>query len=274
MAYPTISPPALADPGACLEVAFTQHRGQPPQQQDCLCAGQRLYQSDDWPVTALRLRAEDGWCAVADGVCNTPVPHRASRAVLDALKELGTEHQALVQDGWIGPRVIRRYLHPQLCAQLAGHRRSRGASTTLALLQWHQDRFSVVNVGDSRVYRIGADGQWHPCSRDHTFRESMIERGEITREQSVGSFYQELEHMLSADDSEDEFAIHWHQGALSGGDSLLVCTDGVHDTLGDPGLQAGYLPESAAADQISAYRRALLAAGAPDNFSLILIRFP
>lgn len=211
---------------------------------------------------------------MADGVATSPVPHKASRAVLEALERLGPDQQALWQDGWMGPRVVRRHVHSYLCRQLAVHRRSRGASTTLALLQWRQDRFSVVNVGDSRVYRMGADGQWHPCSRDHTFRESMIERGEITQDQSVGSFYRDLEHMLSADDSEDEFAIHWHQGPLSGGDTLLVCTDGVHDTLGDPGLQAGYRPEASPADQVSAYRQAILAAGAPDNFSLILIRFP
>ncbi len=94
-----------------------------------------------------------------------------------------------LQDGWIGPRLIRQHVQTHLCRRLAHDRRTHGAATTLALLQWRDARFSVVNVGDSRVYRIGAAGVWQQLSKDHTYRQSMIERGEIDPDQSVGQLY-------------------------------------------------------------------------------------
>ena len=137
---------------------------------------------------------------MADGVASSPCPQRASRAVLEALRGLDAAQETLLQDGWIGPRLIRRHVHAHVCRQLARDRRTRGGASTLALLQWRAGRFSVLNVGDSRVYRIDRDGRWQRLSRDHTYFESMVERGEIARDQSVGQLYQDLEHMLTADE--------------------------------------------------------------------------
>jgi hypothetical protein len=44
--------------------------------------------------------------------------------------------------------------------------------------------------------------------------------------------YQDLEHMLIADEAEEDFAIHWRLGDWVPGDTVLVCSDGLHDTLG------------------------------------------
>ncbi|MBK1719708.1 PP2C family protein-serine/threonine phosphatase [Thiocystis violacea] len=256
-----------------IQVALTQHRGRVARsQQDALLVGQDIVQSPDWPITAGSLSRSGGRCAVADGVAISPVPHRASRAVLEALRRADQTPPEWWQDGWIGPRLIRRQVHPALCRRLARDRRTHGAATTLALLQWRDARFSVVNVGDSRVYRIGADGVWQCVSKDYTYRQSMIERGEIAPEQSVGQLYHDLEYLLIADEGEDDFAVHWQQGEWAPGESFLLCTDGVHDTLGDERLAAFYRAELPVTEQVSRYREAVLVAGSPDNFSLILLR--
>lgn len=145
-------------------------------------------------------------------------------------------------------------------------------ASTLALLQWRDSRFSVVNVGDSRVYRIGRDGVWQRLSKDHTYRQAMIERGEIGPDQSIGQLYDDLEHLLIADEAEDGFAVHWQPGDWMPGDTFLLCTDGVHDTLGETHLMALYHAERLVTEQVSRYREAVLAAGAPDNFSLMVLR--
>lgn len=51
-----------------------------------------------------------------------------------------------------------------------------------------------------------------------------------------------------------------------------AATDGVHDTLGEAHLQSLFQPGLEPADQVRVWREAVLAAGAPDNFSLILLR--
>ena len=56
------------------------------------------------------------------------------------------------------------------------------------------------------------------------------------------------------------------------GDALLLCTDGVHDTINDNELQrltdASLSPKA----QVQVWRQAVLAAGAPDNLSMIFVR--
>jgi PPM family protein phosphatase len=256
-----------------IHLAATQHRGRLARiQQDALLVAGNIAQSPDAPVASLTLSRSAGLCALADGVAISPVPQMASRAVLESLRTADQARADLLQDGWIGPRFIRQQTHAHLCRRLAHDRRTHGAATTLALLQWREDRFSVANVGDSRVYRIGAAGVWQLLSKDHTYRQSMIERGEIRPDQSVGQLYNDLEHMLIADEAEDTFAVQWRQGDWTPGDTFLLCTDGVHDALGDDRLATLYRADLAVAEQASCYREAVLAAGAPDNFSLILLR--
>ncbi|MBK1620730.1 serine/threonine protein phosphatase [Lamprobacter modestohalophilus] len=256
-----------------IQVAVTQHRGRVARsQQDAMLVGQDIVQSPDWPITDSILSRSGGLCAVADGVAISPVPHRASRAVLEALRRADQAPPEWWQDGWIGPRLIRSQVHPALCRQLAGHRRTHGAACTLALLQWRDERFSVINVGDSRVYRIRRDGVWQRLSKDHTYRQSMIERGEIGPDQSVGQLYDDLEHMLIADEAEDGFAVHWQQGDCMPGDTWMLCTDGVHDTLGEAQLMGLYHAKLSVTEQVSRYREAVLSAGAPDNLSLMMLR--
>ncbi|WP_295413047.1 protein phosphatase 2C domain-containing protein [uncultured Thiodictyon sp.] len=256
-----------------INFAFTQNAGRIVRdQQDALLVAGHLYQRTDLPVHRVVGEAAGGYCAVADGVASSPSPQRASRAVLEALRGLDAGQEALLQDGWIGPRLIRRHVHAHLCRQLARDRRTRSSASTLALLQWRAGRFSVLNVGDSRVYRVDLDGRWQRLSRDHTYFESMVERGEIARDQSVGQLYHDLEHMLTADAQEDDFAMHWRQGEWAPGDTFLLCTDGLHDTLGETRLEAIYRPERPVDEQAALYREAVLDAGAPDNVSLILAR--
>ncbi|WP_295401388.1 protein phosphatase 2C domain-containing protein [uncultured Thiocystis sp.] len=256
-----------------IHLAATQHRGRLARiQQDALLVAGDIAQSPDAPVTSLTLSRSEGLCALADGVAISPVPQLASRTVLESLRTADQTRADRLQDGWIGPRLIRQHVQTHLCRRLAHDRRTHGAASTLALLQWRDARFSVVNVGDSRVYRIGADGVWQRLSKDHTYRQSMIERGEIDPDQSVGQLYNDLEHMLIADEAEEDFAVQWRQGDWVPGDTFLLCTDGVHDTLGDDRLAALYRADRSVAEQAIRYREAVLSAGAPDNFSLILLR--
>jgi serine/threonine protein phosphatase PrpC len=252
---------------------LAQHRGLLARaQQDALLVAGAVLQSSDLRTHPPVSEGQDGLCAVADGVAISPCPQRASRTVLEALCELGPQHDDLLQDGWIGPRLIRRHLHPSLCRALAGDRRTRGSACTLALLQWRAGQFSVLNVGDSRVYRIDREGRWQQLSRDHTYFNSMVERGEIAADQSVGQLYRDLEHMLIADEAEEDFAIHWQLGDWAPGDTVLVCTDGLHDTLGQQALEAFYRAEHPLVEQVAVFLDAVLDAGAPDNVSLILGR--
>jgi hypothetical protein len=202
-----------------IHVAYAQHRGLARRtQQDALLVAGQGEQSDDLFGKGLVLDAAEGLCAVADGVAATAYPDLASRTVLEALREAAQARPDLCQEGWIGPRMLRHFVHDHLYRRLSGDPRRRGSATTLALLQWCAERFSVLNVGDSRVYRIDAAGGWQRLSKDHAYLTSIGEHDKLDPDQSEGELYYELEHMLSAEASADNFAVHWLQGQWAAGD--------------------------------------------------------
>ncbi len=145
-----------------------------------------------------------------------------------------------------------------------------GASTTLVAVEFLEDRCRVLNVGDSRAYRIAADGEWRQISHDHTLLNAYIARGEADAQQEYASLYDSLDSCLVADDEELDFPVHSAEAPFLPGDRLLLCSDGVHDTLGDARLIKLTDPSLTVLQQVDVWRKAVLAAGAPDNFSMLL----
>jgi len=257
------------EPGMVVDIAYTQNLGRNPDQQDALWNSREILQQRDVPVNLLSFAtSNDGRLvvAVADGVANSPLPQKASKFVLEALAE------EIDGGAFFDTRTIRR-IHGRLCDVLAKGK-SFGSSTTIAAVAYQADCCTVISVGDSRVYRIAADGTWRQLTRDHTILNAMIERGEADPETEYASFYNMLDSCLTADDEETEFRIHHEKAPFLEGDSILLCTDGVHDTLGDAKMQTLTDPGLAPCAQVEVWRKAVLAAGAPDNFSMILLRRP
>lgn len=244
-----------------IDIVFTQHCGANPSQQDALWNGVELFQEKNLPVTAVQLSEPDWMIAVADGVAISPAPAKASRCVLESLARQGSARSLN------GRRV--REAHEALCEKLA-RGKTYGSATTLVAVQYKEGRCEVVNVGDSRAYLITAKGEWRQLSHDHTILNDLIARGEAKPDEHYAEMYNGLAHCLAADFEEDDFAVHYQGVSLQAGDRLLLCTDGVHDILG-AGLQQLHQQSLSLVEQVTAWRKAVLAAGAPDNFTLVVV---
>ena len=167
-------------------------------------------------------------------------------------------------------RMVRR-VHGLLCDRYA-QGRTFGSSTTLVATQIIGNRCIVVNVGDSRVYRITADGSWETLSRDHTVIEGLRQQGQASCDLEYAHIYDALDSCLIADDEETEFSVHRRVSPFEVGDTLLLCSDGVHQTLGQKILEQLFDPRHTTHSQVDLFRTAVLRAGAPDNFSLMLVK--
>ena len=55
-------------------------------------------------------------------------------------------------------------------------------------------------------------------------------------DQEYASVYEMLEHALTADADENDFAIHRVLVSLSPGATLVLCSDGIHEKLGEERL--------------------------------------
>lgn len=116
---------------------------------------------------------------------------------------------------------------------------ARMGTTLLCGFAW-QDQLVLLHAGDSRCYRWRAN-VLSRLSRDHTFVEDMLERGEISALQAQSHPRRHvLTRALGAQKSFD-FSVAIHR--LVSGDRYVFCSDGVSNALtkGDWGrvLKAG-----------------------------------
>ncbi len=127
----------------------------------------------------------------------------------------------------------------------------------------------VSNVGDSRAYHICPAGITR-ITKDHSLVESMVDRGDITAEEARHHPKRNLiTRALGADaDAQcDGYICH-----VEAGDFVLLCTDGLVDTVTDQEMLFEVLhggePETCL-DRLLAIAKQQ---GAPDNVTGILLQ--
>lgn len=246
-----------------LEIAYSQHRGKVhSSQQDALWNGKCCIQTAN-AKSASYVSNRPILLAIADGVAISPSPQLASRFVIEQLA------RQIAGKGLSGKTI--RALHGELCNHYA-RGKTFGTSTTLVAAYLTNGEIAVVNVGDSRAYLISHQGSWTTLTRDHTVLNELIDANLADPSAEYASLYNALSDCLVADHEEDQFAIHQTQAQLNPGDSLLLCSDGVHDTLGEARLKSLFDQAHHPQQQVEIWRKAILRAGAPDNFSIILAR--
>lgn len=146
--------------------------------------------------------------------------------------------------------------------------RDSDMGSTLALAVVRDDLALIANAGDSRVYHWH-DSTLHQVTTDHSLVERLVATGEITSEEAAshpqkGVLYRSLGDQPAVE--VDIFSL-----SFTPGDRLLLCCDGVWESVGSEGLEEVMLLEfepQRICDQV--VRRAL-ESGASDNVSAIVV---
>ncbi len=161
------------------------------------------------------------------------------------------------------------------CANAAVFARSmedpayHGMGTTLVAAIVSPDTAVVCNVGDSRAYRIGADGIQR-VTRDHSVVESLIESGDITPEQARTHPNRNLITRALGPDRDIEsdcFTL-----SLAEEDCLLLCSDGLVVTMEDHEILDIVRAEADGEQALARLLELSKSRGAPDNVTVVLIR--
>ncbi|TGP50056.1 protein phosphatase [bacterium M00.F.Ca.ET.230.01.1.1] len=206
---------------------------------------------DDYYQEALGItpvhRYDDAFCvAVSDGVSQSDFSQVASLKAMKTVKQLwqtylDNPNQSAVMD------ISKIY---EKVATLP--KRYYGASATLALVyrtfaKDNQSNSSVIikHIGDSRVYHFSAMTKtWRCITRDHNLMNQLVdEQAAAENRQADFSEYNQdgmaspmyaLTDCLIGDSDLDSNPIPAFENqtlAVSSGDCLVVCTDGVHDLV-------------------------------------------
>jgi protein phosphatase len=144
-----------------------------------------------------------------------------------------------------------------------------GMGTTIAAVLLSEDRAVVANIGDSRIY-LFRDGELQQVSIDDTMIATLLQRGVLSTADAAKHPMRNV--LTQSAGAQDHVEIHISEHELRQGDTLLLCSDGLHGVV-DPttirSILGGGDNVERSTDRLIA---AAVAAGAPDNVSVILLR--
>lgn len=144
----------------------------------------------------------------------------------------------------------------------------KGMGTTLVSAIVTSGEAIVINVGDSRAYLI-SNGQMRQITRDHSVVEDMIDRGDITREESRNHPNKNL--ITRAVGTVPDIACDTFIFDIKKGDYLLLCSDGLTNVVTDGEILKEITESENIEECCEKLLRIALVHGAPDNVTMVLM---
>ena len=143
-----------------------------------------------------------------------------------------------------------------------------GMGTTLVAMLISGKDVTVVNVGDSRAYRVSKDGI-RRVTTDHSLVQMMVQRGELTPE--LARTYPGKNYITRAIGTEAIVECDVFHLTVERGDCLLMCSDGLSNMMDD---QEILFEVAHGANRSNCCKRLLDIAenrGAPDNVTVVIV---
>jgi PPM family protein phosphatase len=145
----------------------------------------------------------------------------------------------------------------------------KGMGTTCVAAAVCGDQAWWAWIGDSRLYLLRA-GRIERLSEDHTLVQDMVRRGLMTAEEARCHSDRNVLERAMGTREEVEVGMGKRPIALAAGYRLLLCSDGLHDLIGDEelGKRGG---EGSVADSAQTLLDLALDRGGHDNISVVLV---
>ncbi len=213
-----------------------------------------------------------GVFAVADGMGGHAAGDVASQLIistiaeetqkLDVLADKETSFSARV---WLEQAVF--------AANHAVHTERKAADSdmgsTLVLAVATGAHVIIANMGDSRAYRLTADGATQ-ITTDHSLVERLVAVGQITAQEAREHPRRNVIYRVVGDKPKPEFDLF--EQLLASGEAVLLCSDGLSGMV--PDAQIWQLWRDAPSPQVACERlvEAANRAGGTDNISVVIIQ--
>lgn len=104
-----------------------------------------------------------------------------------------------------------------------------GMGTTLVGCLIHGEKLNAVNVGDSRLYVIRADGRAEQISHDHSYVQYLVDLGKLTPEEAKTSKNKNL--ITRAVGTERKVEVDTFVTDIVHGDTAVLCSDGLSNLV-------------------------------------------
>jgi len=147
----------------------------------------------------------------------------------------------------------------------------RGMGTTLTVAGVMGNDLIIGHVGDSRAYLL-RDTDLKQLTTDHTLAQALIDAGVANRDDPAS---RSMRHVLTAAVGSlgDNGVPQVQLFSLSDDDQLLLCTDGLTETVEDATIASVLREAKSAQFACDELVNLALAGGGPDNITVVLARF-
>ena len=209
---------------------------------------------------------------VADGMGGGQGGAKASEIVCSHLREAASKAKAFPELMKLSADAILE-ANSDVRAYAAERRWPQMGSTIAALfMDTGKSGLGVIcHVGDSRIYRVRRESL-ELLTHDHTVageigRRSSCLSDELTRRMG------RLSHILTRAVGIEETVIpDWRKIDIREGDVYMICSDGIYDMIDKNFIRDILSKPAPAADIVGDISRAVMDAGAHDNFTCIVIK--
>jgi serine/threonine protein phosphatase PrpC len=259
-------PDAAPETGPTPEVGWSLDKGTVRENNEDSLAAVTLNQASETESQSI------GVYMVADGMGGHEAGEVASKlAVRTAVRQL---MGAVAETDTDMPENYREWLEGAVAlanqvVHKKAHEENKNMGTTLVMAVVVGNDVHIANVGDSRAYLISPMGI-RQITRDQSLVQSFVDKGVITPEEAVNHPRRNI--LTQAIGSSEDVTIDVFNETLGDDESMLLCSDGLWDTLGDEEILR--LVRTAATP--SAACQALVdtcnAKGSRDNIAAVLVR--
>lgn len=214
--------------------------------------------------------SERGLWAVADGMGGHDAGEIASTMVTDALRCL-----PIMRDvDEVASRAVEALseVNRELIKLARSPARDRPSTigTTVVGLAIADGLYRCFWMGDSRAYRM-RDGEIRRITRDHSLVQNLVDAGMLEPEEA--ETHENANLITRAVGANEKIEVDIVGGEAAPGDRFVLASDGLTRVVRDHELAAELErgPATQAADNLL---EIVLARGAPDNVSLIIVEIP
>jgi len=237
--------------------------------------------STSLPAGEVPDRFEEAWLVsmVADGMGGHAAGEVASRTAIVTMVHLllDTPDWIMKVDEATADEILRRAdtryrsLDSILAERAEADPALYGMGTTMtAAFSLGLDLF-LAHVGDSRAYLMRG-GSARQLTRDHTRVQMLVDSGVLTREEAATHRMRNvLTNALGGGRALAD--VELHRVRLEAGDTLLLCTDGLHGTAKDEEISSILGRAATSQEACRALVDMALDRGAPDNVTVVVSRY-
>jgi serine/threonine protein phosphatase PrpC len=207
--------------------------------------------------------------AVADGVGGAQAGEVASKTAVEILDEAfrhlteGADIEDLME-------VAIQRANNSIFQMAHDHPKLSAMATTVVALHLDGHVATIGHVGDSRLYRVGADGGLYRETADHSVVEEEVRAGRMTPEQAA---HHPSRNVISrALGAESSVEVDMKTIEVEDGTAFLLCSDGITRHIPDSEIRDLLVATPDLESVVAEMKRRCYERGAEDNLTAVVVR--